>query len=79
MGLEKVKCITKGVVRNGEIVRDAQIFIPRHESHPMTERTEKLFAHDSTLKARNEDLSLFEEGVQFEECVEQLHSQIQEI
>lgn len=33
-GLEKVKCISKPVVRNGEIVRDAWIQVPRHLYHP---------------------------------------------
>lgn len=33
-GLESVKCISKPVVWNGEIVRDAWILVPRHLNHP---------------------------------------------
>ena len=77
--LDKVKNITKPVIRNGEIVRDAQVFIPRHLNKPISEATAKLYAIENkeALENANRDESLYEEGAWFESCVEDLHGQIQ--
>lgn len=77
VGLEKVKCITKPVVRNGEIVRDAQVQIRRHELHPLSEKTQGLYAQKTTAPEQNDTESLFSEGKDFEDCVEALHLEIQ--
>jgi hypothetical protein len=80
VGLEKIKCITKPVIRNGEIVRDAQIFIPRHFFNPQSDATDKLYGIEDAKQVLNRNeldrKALFEMGIDFDECVEDLHSQI---
>ena len=51
--LDQVKCITKPVIRNGEIVRDPQIPIYRHDTYKKSEITNALRDQD-----REEDFDL---------------------
>jgi len=82
-GLEKVKCISKPVIWNGEIVWDAWVLIPRHPNHPQSEMTRMLYKDnniDEMIKINNnEDIPLFEEDKPFSECVATLHQEIQDL
>ena len=79
-GLEKVKCISKPVIWNGEIVRDPWIVVPRHPYCPQSEMTRTLFKDnniDQMMQINiNEDIPLFEENKSFSDCVSVLHGQI---
>lgn len=81
--LEKVKCLTKEVIRNGEVVKDPEFQpIKRHEFNPMKEKYQTLVgnsANVNNIELRNHDGSLFNESSDFNTCVEDLHHQIQEL
>jgi exoribonuclease II len=55
-GLEKVKCITKPVIRNGEIVRDAQVYISRYNYNPQSELTNALAKHENADQIHERNL-----------------------
>jgi hypothetical protein len=85
LSLDQVKCLTKPVIRNGEIVKDPVFQINRHENYKKSLETYALRGE------RNEEIDqikdkntkhkepLFEDNVDFEDCVDFLHSQINDL
>jgi len=72
--LEQVRCLTKPVIRNGEIVKDPQIVINRHDKYTKSELTNILRGEgrDSDLniiKNKNETHKekLFDEDIEFDD------------
>lgn len=84
--LEQVKCLTKPVVRNGEIVRDPLIQINRHDKYKKSDLTNKLRGDDKVEEfevIRDKNVraqeNLFDENADYEDCVDFLHNQISEL
>ena len=72
--LEQVRCITKAVIRDGEIVKDPQILINRHNKYTKSDITNLLRAEgrDDELELinnKNENLkdNLFDENLEFDD------------
>lgn len=72
--LDQVKCITKPVIRNGEIVRDAQIPIYRHDKYTKSDITKALRSDGrdddfEIIKKKNETQKepLFDKNVEFDD------------
>lgn len=83
--LEQVKSITKPVIRNGEIVKDPFIQISRHDTYKKSSLTTKLREEQENdfdeIRNKNQRIRepLFEENVDFEDWVDFLHGQIDEL
>ena len=84
--LEQVKWITKPVIRDGEIVKDPFIQIYRHENYKKSNITNALRGEGKEedfdeIKKKNDNLrdELFEENIEFDDCVDFLHSQIRDL
>ena len=84
--LDQVRNITKPVIRNGEIVRDAQIMIDRHDNYKKSDLTHNLRGEDrqedfEIIKSKNETQrdALFDAKEDFDECVDNLHNQIKDL
>jgi hypothetical protein len=84
--LEQVKCVTKPVIRDGEIVRDAQVPIHRHEKYTKSDITNNLRGENrqhelENIKNKNEQqkAQLFDEHEEFDDCVDFLHNQIKDL
>lgn len=76
ISLEQVNTITKPAIRNGEIVKDAWIKIDRHENYKKSQMTDQLRTTNINDKEKE---PLFDENVDFEQCVDFLHNQISSI
>mmetsp|Transcript_16822 Transcript_16822/g.19468 ORF Transcript_16822/g.19468 Transcript_16822/m.19468 type:complete len:102 (-) Transcript_16822:18-323(-) len=86
VSLEKVRNITKPVVRDGEIVKDPFIEIYRHDKYKKSDITYNLRGEGKKEKLNeivnfNEHRKekLFDDDVEFDDCVDFLHNQINDL
>lgn len=84
--LEQVKCITKPVIRDGEIVKDPFIQIYRHDNYKKSNITNALRGEGreeefDEIRKKNDNFreELFEENVEYDDWVDFLHNQIKEL
>lgn len=76
MSLEQLNTMTKPAVRNGEIVKDPFVKIDRHKNYKKSQQTDQLRNSNVNDKPKQ---PLFDENVDFDECVDFLHNQINEL
>lgn len=70
--IEQIRCITKPVIRDGEIVRDPFIQIYRHEKYKKSDLTTLMRGEDKAeefevIRHKNDNIKepLFDENVDF--------------